>query len=412
MKRITFFGLLFFAFAVHAQKIEQQTVSTYEKAFKNRSFEAMEAILAQNFTIGVYQRPSTDIMLKSILSKYFQLDSIQLKEVNAVASGKEIKLKYFFKDRKPFVSNLKLNGNNQIQYVDLFDKLYKIDRYQNSEIVASFPFEMENGSIVVKVKLNDSPEEFKMLFDTGADGMAISEVTAKKAQVKNLRDRKTDVVGGTMNVKFSSGNTIHVGGISIPNQNTVVFGTVRNGYDGLFGKNFLAKYITRINFDTKTITLYSFGKFEYPKEGCKLPFEYATQLPIVNLELELNSGKQVSGDFVFDTGADYNIIAFGPFVEANQLEEGFKVDFMSTNYSFGQQTAIKMGSANKLSIGTFDFKAVPTALQEFDADNQQWSSHDGSLGISIINRFNIIVNALDKVIYLEPNNNFNTSFKK
>lgn len=412
MKKISILLILLMSLMSSAQNLNlsKQLIKNYEKSFIDKDFSSMEKLISDKFTIGVYQRPSTDMMLKSILNKYYPLDSLQFLDEEKAGGIKTIKVKYFFKGQKATISNVVVNNDNKIQYVDLFDKLYRIDRYVPSKKIASIPFEVINGSIVLKIKLNDSDEEFKMLFDTGADGMALNETAASKATIKNVENRSTGVVGAKVNVKFSSRNTIHVGGIAIKNQNLVVFSKVRGGFDGLFGGNFLSKYITSVNFDTKRIELFTFGMFDYEVGGSILPISYATQLPIVNATLNFNNHKRFEGEFVFDTGADYNVIVFGPSVEKNNLEDGFPVAYQATNYSFGHQTGIKIGDVTSIDFDNSSLKNVPIALQEFQEDNKDWSSHDGSIGISVISKFNFIVNVLEKQIYLKPNKSFNKPF--
>jgi len=46
------------------------------------------------------------------------------------------------------------------------------------------------------------------------------------------------------------------------------------------------------------------------------------------------------------------------------------------------------------------------ALQEYQENNKNWASSDGSLGIDLIKRFNFTFDLLHKNVYLEPNKSF------
>ncbi|SFS65112.1 PDZ domain (Also known as DHR or GLGF) [Zhouia amylolytica] len=386
----------------------RQTLNAFEKGFKLKSFNEIKPLLSAEFSIGVYQNPTTDPMLKSIVENYFQLDSLQLISDTLSDGLYKVKAKYFFKGQKDYASYIVFDKDGKIQYTDLFDQLYKVNRYEKSELVAKVPFEIINGAIAVKARFNDSSEEFTMLFDTGADGIALSEAMADKVSIKNVVDRSTSVVGASAKVKYSSGNTMQLGEVSIDRQNLVVFPTIRKGFDGLFGGNLLSRFITKVNFDTGHIELYSLGEFK--GEGTPLKIDYSGMLPVISTDVSLANGKAISGEYVFDTGAGYNIISFGPFSHQHGLYQEVKADYYSTNFSFGHQSRIKLGSFSKIALGTYTFNNVQGAVQEYDETNKEWASHDGSVGFEIIRRFNFTIDVLHNLIYLEPNQGYHQPF--
>ncbi|GAA6769787.1 hypothetical protein [Flavobacterium sp. CGRL2] len=117
--------------------------------------------------------------------------------------------------------------------------------------------------------------------------------------------------------------------------------------------------------------------------------------------------KTVEGSFTFDTGAGYDLIAYGPFNHKNNLEASLKTEYTSVNYSLGKQTKIVGGAIPNISINGNNFSNVTVALQEYDEANKSWAFADGSLGIDLIKRFNFTIDLLHKTVYLEPNKNFN-----
>lgn len=50
-----------------------------------------------------------------------------------------------------------------------------------------------------------------MLFDTGADGMALNPDSAYKAGVVVTKSKSASVVGGSQQVQYSADNTIYIG---------------------------------------------------------------------------------------------------------------------------------------------------------------------------------------------------------
>ncbi|WP_162558688.1 aspartyl protease family protein [Robertkochia solimangrovi] len=382
----------------------KNALTAFESAFRFRDYETVKPLLADDFTISVYTGKSTESMFKSILKQYHQLDSLVEKNRNQNELGEKINATCYFKGQKPFLTGVQFDQQGKILYVDLLDQLYRAFRNRPSKKVATIPFEMIDGSIALEIKLNDTAEPFKMLFDTGADGMALSEAAASRANIKNIRDHQSSFVGSSSKVKFSSGNTIRLDSLEIPRQNLVVFPEIRGGFDGLFGGNFLSNYITRVDFDNGVIELFSFGQFE--GKGKALSVDYTHMVPVFDAKLSIDGKKSVEGGFVFDTGAGYQIICFGPFVHENKLNMEFTPDYYSMNYSFGHPTRIAMGDIASVGMGDFTFDHVQGALQEYQEDNTEWAFKAGSVGIDLIKKFNFTVDLLHKVIYLEPNEMF------
>lgn len=92
-----------------------------------------------------------------------------------------------------------------------FDGLYRVDRNAQVKEVASIPFEIVENGIAIKIKLNKADREFLMLFDTGADGMALNPDSAYKAGVVVTKSKSASVVGGSQQVQYSADNTIYIG---------------------------------------------------------------------------------------------------------------------------------------------------------------------------------------------------------
>lgn len=406
MNKILILAVLFLNCSVYAQnKSILESLKTFEKSFQNKDYNTIKTLLAPEFTVGVGDASSNEFYLNTIFKASSALDSLQIGKSVAVKNQTRVAVNFFFKGKEKKASEIVFNAANKIQYVTFFDGLYRIDRNAEVKKVASIPFEMIENAIAIKIKLNNTDREFLMLFDTGADGMALNPDSAYKAGIVVTSNKSASVVGGSQQVQYSANNTIHIGNQSIANQGLVIF-PKSSVYDGLFGANLLRNFITKVNFDTKTIDLYNFGNFVYDGKAKPLVFDYKTGLPIIPLTLTFEDKKTVEGNFTFDTGAGYDLIAFGPFNHKNNLHKKLQIEYTSTNHSLGHQTQIIGGTLPNVSINGNNFSNVTIALQEYQEDNKSWATADGSLGIDLIKRFNFTIDMLHKTVYLEPNSAF------
>lgn len=399
--------MLFVGFIAQAQKTSiPQAVKTFEQAFQNKDYNAIKGLLAPQFSVGVADSSSNEFYLTGIFKAFPVLDSLQMGKSTVTKGETRVAVHFFFKGTDKKASEIVFDSANKILYVTFFDILYKVDRNAEVKKLASIPFEMMENGIAIKIRLNKSEREFVMLFDTGADGMALNPDSAYKAGVVVTNNKSAAVVGGSQQVQYSANNTIYIGNQTITNQGLVIFPKNRGVYDGLFGANLLRNYITKVNFDTKTIDLYNFGNYNYDGKAKGIPFDYKTGLAVVKMNLTFPENKKVKGNFTIDTGANYDLIAYGPFNHKHNLQASLKTEYTSTNFSLGHQTQIVCGSIPNVGINGNIFPNVPVALQEYQENNKNWASADGSLGIDLIKRFNFTIDLLHKTVYLEPNKSF------
>jgi len=408
MKKVLMLPMLFFGFLVNAQKTTiPEVLKTFEESFQKKDYNAIKDFLAPQFSVGVGDSSSNEFYITNIFKAFPVLDSLQIGKSLVTKAETRVAVYFYFKGKEKKSSEIVFNNENKILYVTFFDGLYRVDRNAAVKKLASIPFEIVQNGIAIKIKLNDKDREFLMQFDTGADGMALNPDSAYKAGVVVTSNKYASVVGGSQQVQYSANNTIHIGNQTITNQGLVIF--PKSGvFDGLFGANLLRNYITKVNFDTKTIDLYNFGNFVYEGKAKPFVFDYKTGLPVVKMNLTFEDKKTVEGNFTFDTGAGYDLIAYGPFNHKHDLETSLKTEYTSTNHSLGHQTQIMGGAIPNVVINGNNFSNVSIALQEYQEKNKNWASADGSLGIDLIKRFNFTIDLLHKTVYLEPNNNFKT----
>lgn len=398
--------MLFFACILNAQKKSiQETIKTFEKSFQNKDYNSLKDLLASQFTVGYGDSSSNEFYLTTIFNAFPALDSLQIGKIAKTKTEKRAAVNFFFKGGEKEPSEIVFDQDNKMLYVTSFDRLYNVDRNAEVKKVASIPFEILENQIAVKIKLNKSDRDFVMLFDTGADGMALNPDSAYKAGVVVTKTKSASVVGGNQEVQYAADNTIYIGNQVIKNQGLVVF-PKNSAYDGLFGANLLRKYITKVNFDTQTIDLYNFGNYVYDGKAKPLIFDYKAGVPIVKVNLTFPDHKKIEGNFTFDTGAGYDLIVYGPFNHNNNLQTSLKTDYTSTNHSLGSRTGIVYGTIPNVAIDGNNFLDVSIALQEYQENNKKWAAADGSLGIDLIKRFNFTIDLVHKTIYLEPNKNF------
>lgn len=394
---------------LRAQESVSKLVTVLQQAINQRDTSLITPFLAPHFSIYTSTWPGSARMLQYILEKSDNDCSIQYSGVKPqkLDNGRTmVSLQFSFKQGAEVkTSGMVLDREGRIEYLDYFDQLYGMFREKPSGLVAEIPFEYEEGEIMVKLRLNDNPRELKFMFDTGADGMAITNTLADSIGIRVSRSQSTSVVGGNVNVQISSGNTVHLGPLSIPNKNMAIFPKEHSRVDGILGLSLANNFIIEVDFDASLLRLYSFGKLVYPKKGKVIPVTNPSGVAMLDGALNISGKKEVKGHFIFDTGAKFSLVCFENFVRRNRLlVSGFKHDDIGSMGSFGTNTTIYTGKSKSFSIGEDQIREemMPVTLQASNGKNDWNPDADGSLGIRFSEHYNFTINLVDKVICFVP----------
>ncbi len=389
----------------------RQTIADFSKAVQAKDTALLAQSVSPDFSLAIASWPTSAFYLQHILNQ-LSIDSIAPAADSVTAMrGSSFKQQtnavVYINGKPPINTNIVFDGRNgKILYVDYFDRVSGFDRNKSAQLKAVIPIEQAAGdnSIIVALKLNNYEKTLRFLFDTGADGIAISSELAEKAGIKARFSQNASAVGGNAQVNISQGNTVRLDSVQLRNQNIAIFEKVRDNIDGIIGLNIAKSYIVRVDFDEKKMYLYDFGAYTYPAEGETETITVPKGLIIIPGTLNLTGEKAVDGRFVFDTGADYYFMGYAPFVRSNRLLlGGFKPEGQSATVSMGISTPVFEGKAASFGFGAIQQTDMPVSLQGSSPGNSDWKPQaDASIGIQLISRYNFTINLLEKEIHFSP----------
>lgn len=378
-------------------------ISALNTTLKTRNIESVRPFLAESFSISVVYDGDVLEKFNMILSDGRTANKVELVSEQVKESGQILLDVIFFEPSRQVKSVIGLDKSGKIEFIDYFNTLFGHSRFSHSEHVASFPFEMlEDDKMVIQIKINENDRPLRFMFDTGSDGMAVSKELAEKLNLNITSEQDASLVGGMAHISISDNNDIHISdSLVIKGQSIGIFDNEPcAGCDGIIGLPFVYRYITKVDFINQVIHLYSFGDYKFENRGSLIPIKinYTIMVPCT---LNVIGEKDVSGNFVLDTGADFNLIGFSRFVRVNRLLfTGFKIDQIANTQGISNITPIRVGKVAKLKIGDeiqFDNTSVAFQLSYDDAPEFE---PDGSLGIHLLKQHNLTIDLLRRNIHL------------
>ena len=130
--------------------------------------------------------------------------------------------------------------------------LSESDKQQES-YSAVFPIQREGPYVMVSVMVNGQP--FRLLFDTGADGLLLTRKAARRLALPDLAKSLVSGLQGSAPATLQRADTLSLGPVTFRSVPVLVADGPDNMGDGLFGGTILEDYAVTLDFDNGTMTL-------------------------------------------------------------------------------------------------------------------------------------------------------------
>ncbi|KXH83256.1 aspartyl protease family protein [Chryseobacterium kwangjuense] len=302
----------------------------------------------------------------------------------------------------------------------LFTFLCAIGLYAQ-QIKLPCEFSKDKKSIFIKLPMENQKDSLLFFFDTGAGTTMLDKKVAEKYGLKSNYRTEVSGAGGKKLYEvlikqkiFLDKNNFISGANIVLDDLSRLNSLYEKKFDGIIGAAILNNYLTKIDFETRTMNLYNFeDSLDYAGYE-KIGFEFFSGIPKFPISFELKNGEKFSGDILFDSGAGLSILVNTPYKEKNGLLDkmGKTINYSSSNLS--NKTRYDRGLIKSIRLGNTTIKNKNITIS-LASDKQGVSSSEdllGILGSEIINRFNFILDYKNKNLYLRPNHLFDDDFDK
>ena len=275
---------------------------------------------------------------------------------------------------------------------------------------ATIPFELDDDDEIIKVRVNNSPP-LNFTIDTGSDVFGI--ITSEQAKNLGLTPGNKYKVGGIVgDIETASIPNVNLSlpGVEALNQTLEVFfadgSNEESKVDGTFGDEFLKEFVVEMDYETKTIRLFSPTNYKYNGEGEIIPLKFEDGKPRMRVIVTTASGKTIKRYFEIDSGMGGTFLLYSSAVKKYGLLEDMKTIQSPTSIETGGEFNRRIGRVKSLQFGRFTIPNIPISLaQNADGDG-------GLVGAEILRRFKVIYDFSHRRMILEPNSHLNDPYEE
>lgn len=262
------------------------------------------------------------------------------------------------------------------------------------------PFQLTAyNNIAVRAVLNEK-DTLQLMFHTAANALTVTAEAAKQISTLHF-DGAADSVkswGGQANTsRLSKHNRLQLAGLQW--QQVPVWENLNSGQEtaGKFGIDLFENRVIEIDFDHSVIVIHT----HLPRKVKKYE-----QLPLIfendNMFIEaacIIDGQPVKNRFLIHSGYSGAVLLDDRFVKENAVGDRLPITGeKELKDSFGNSVKVRKACLPGLQIGKVKLLQVPAGFFEGAIGRQKISI----LGGDVLKRFNIIIDAQRKFIYLQP----------
>jgi hypothetical protein len=267
----------------------------------------------------------------------------------------------------------------------------------------TIPFDLIANHIHARVMI-DGKGPFYVIFDTGGVNLINPEL-AKELGIKVEGAGEARGAGdATMEMSLARVDEIDIGGAKISKQVFIALALdslyPANGVEmrGMVGYETFRRFVTRIDYGARTITLFDPKYFDPKDAGTPIHIAFAGNAAIVD-----GSYNGIPGKFQIDTGSRSALTLNAPFVAANDLlaKSGKGVDAVD-GWGVGGPSRSHVVRGGVLKIGGVEVDHPVTGFGQDKAGAFADPTMSGNIGGGTLKRFVVTFDYANNTMYLKP----------
>jgi Aspartyl protease len=270
------------------------------------------------------------------------------------------------------------------------------------EPLAILPLTSAGGMIFVPVGTDSAPPHLWLL-DSGFETSVVNRRYADSLRLLAYVHGPQAVPGGHTDIGVVPGIQLHVGQTMFRPESLAVI-DLHNvepllglPYAGILGHDFLARYVTRIDYDRQVVELFAPHTFVYSGTGRPMPVWIEADQPFA-LGLLYANGRTVPAKLKLDTGSLDVLGLNGSFVQQTELTRGSPRRVPALGAALGGSVAAYLIRLDSVTIGG---TTVARPVAGYSAETER-RGDAGTVGMGLLSHFNLVFDYARRRVIFEP----------
>jgi hypothetical protein len=278
-------------------------------------------------------------------------------------------------------------------------------------------FDYSNLFLMVELTVNDSLTG-NFIFDTGSSYLFLDSLFVEQNRFPLSTDKTRRVTG--VGESFQIAPTVDSIKLALKNffyeYESIPVINIRSlsGFeiDGVFGIELFSTHVLKINFDSTYLQLLNTGEFKSPQGYDSLHLYYMDNKTIINCSAELTDSVHIEGYTILDLGSAQSLTLTSIIGEENRLARVIEDKYAVTreNGGYGGRTRSWYFRGEEVTISRFNLENPVMSYSTDSSGALTFSGILGLLGLEIMDRFDMIFDFPDHMLYLKPNSRFGKHF--
>ena len=282
-------------------------------------------------------------------------------------------------------------------------------RYLEKDGEATFAFDYSTRHIWLKVSINGNPPA-DFIYDTGASITVLDSTYAASIGIQTQGQMTGQGAGGagaaslaevqSLRVHGRGGDGVEMGSLEIAvlSVNPALQPFFWRPCAGVLGFNFINRFVSEIDYATKTLVLRDPGSYTYSGTGTPIAMTLAGSTPAVRMSID----GTYEGEFRVDVGSSATVDLHSPFVAEHDLLKKSGRTVKITSGGFGGGFTSHVTRMQRIDLGPFSWEKPIVSLSGATRGALADPDYAGNIGNRILERFKCTFDYERRVLYLEP----------
>jgi PDZ domain-containing protein len=256
-----------------------------------------------------------------------------------------------------------------------------------------------------------------LVFDTGADLSFVSQTTAAKSRLTAATAINASGSGGSVQAGMVPNVVAHVGRVAVPLRTIAIIPDsdlskiIGRRLEGGLGYDVISRFVIRIDWPARTLTLYDPSHFRYSGAGAELPLSFRENNILVPIGIELPNGQRKNLESVIDTGSSGALSFRATFVTEAHLLEAIGKTVSTHGHGVGGASETSIGRISALRLGPYEIKEPVVELSHASKGTESGCATPASIGMGLLSRFVVYLDYARNRIILEPTSHLHDPFE-